>query len=403
MYVRQVLATALEWERLATMPPGAALATALAALDFTAVPNDVIVDVLQAQHRQSAHEQARLLAAMVEVGRMPGAGGGGRLREVGPWGAGEIAAALTWTARAADRELDFATTLVVALPQMFQALLDGRIDRPKAWVFADHLDPQSCGLAADQVEAICARLLPPAPGWTTGQLAARLLRAVIAIDPQAARRRYDRAVRERAVTAYLDRNGTVTVSAVGLAADEAAVACERLERLAATVKRAGHPGRMKQIKADLFVAMLDGRYHQQTQDEIVADLLRQAGIHGTADGAESGPDSDVEAQADAGAGVEPEPGVKPDPGVGEPGRGRSIARAGVEIRVGLSTLLGRDSAPGEIPGLGPVGAGVARGDRASAAPGRAVEVRGHGCRRLPDTRRSDPLPSPDLHGASYRG
>jgi hypothetical protein len=35
-------------------------------------------------------------------------------------------------------------------------------------------------------------------------------------------------------------------------------------------------------------------------------------------------------------------------------------REGIEIRVGLATLTGLDERPGEIPGLGPVDAGVAR-------------------------------------------
>lgn len=207
------------WASLAVMPPGEELGSALAALDLATVPNDWIVDVLQAQHRQLAHEQARLLAAMVEVGRTTPASGSGvhRARQIHPWGAGEIAAALTLTARAADRELGFASTLVCGLPLVFAALLAGRIDRAKAWVFADHLDPDACGLAPDQIEAVCASLVPAASALTTGQLAARLLRALIAVDLDAARRRYDKAVRERAVASYLDRDGTVTVSATGLA------------------------------------------------------------------------------------------------------------------------------------------------------------------------------------------
>ena len=49
------------------------------------------------------------------------------------------------------------------------------------------------------------------------------------------------------------------------------------------------------------------------------------------------------------------------------------ARSGIEIRVGLATLLGRDERPGEIPGLGPVLADVAR--TAVAAQRRGAEWR----------------------------
>ncbi|MBA2322988.1 MAG: DUF222 domain-containing protein, partial [Pseudonocardiales bacterium] len=90
---------------------------------------------------------------------------------------GEIAAALTLTQRRADNELSLADTVVHALPRVFAALLAGDIDRSKAWVFADHLGPDTCGLSPAQIDAVCARLVPLAPGWTTGQLAARLWRA----------------------------------------------------------------------------------------------------------------------------------------------------------------------------------------------------------------------------------
>ena len=48
---------------------------------------------------------------------------------------------------------------------------------------------------------------------------------------------------------------------------------------------------------------------------------------------------------------------RPAAGIGGTGE---TAAAGVEVRVGLATLLGLDERPGEIPGLGPVLPGVAR-------------------------------------------
>lgn len=326
---------------LAEVPPGPELALALAELELGEVPNDQVVEVLQAQARQLAHEQARMLATLVEVSRAtPGVFGPQRAEQAYEWASGEVSAALTWTGRTADRELAFAETVVARLPRVFQALWAGRIDRAKAWVFADHLDSLTCTLTEHQIDAICAQLVPIAPGLTTGELAARLLRAIIAVDPDHARRRYTRAVREREVISYLDRDGTVTISAHRLAPDEAAAATERLGALAKAAKRAGHPGRLTQIQADLFCGLLNGRYHHHSHDEIIADLLAQAGG-----------DNDQ--------------GDRPDPRSAGGGRsaasgGSSSARAGVEIRVGLATLLGLDDHPAEIPGLGPVLAPIAR-------------------------------------------
>ena len=60
---------------------------------------------------------------------------------VADWAPGEIAAALTWTHRTADWELGLADVVVRHLPDVFAALSAGRIDRGKAVVFAQHLDP----------------------------------------------------------------------------------------------------------------------------------------------------------------------------------------------------------------------------------------------------------------------
>ncbi len=62
-------ATALD---LAGLPPGPGLAVALADVELRDVPNDRILDVLAAQHRQLCHEQARMAAVLAEVGRCTG-------------------------------------------------------------------------------------------------------------------------------------------------------------------------------------------------------------------------------------------------------------------------------------------------------------------------------------------
>ena len=78
--------------------------------------------------------------------------------------------------------------------------------------------------------------------------------------------------------------------------------------------------------------------------------------------------------------------------------GPVAARAGIEIRVGLATLLGRDQRPGEIPGLGPVTADVAR--TAVAAQRRGAEWRyavvdEHGYLELAGVTRRRPDPGRD--------
>lgn len=406
------------------MSPGSGLGTVLAGLDPGAVANADTVVLLQAWARQLAHVQARFAAAVVQVGRAAAFSGSGGERPsvaesalrhpaAGEWAAGELSAAMRWTHSAAGCELAFSEELF-GLPVVFAALDAGALDRARAWTFVDVLG--TADLLPEQVRCICEALVPPAPRWTTAQLRARLLRMVLEVDPAYAERRYRAAVRDRGVTGYLGRVGTGTVSGHGLAADEAVAACERLEALADEVAGAGHPGAIGQIRADLFTRLLDGRFHGLTRPQMISAMLAEHEAAGeqsdgpiagsgspaaaedaaaedaatadpaaadpaAADPAAAGPaaadaadagtaaadaaDADLataDSPADTGlAAGDAEGSGGAAAGFSDESAGRATAvRPGGEIRIGLGTLLGLDERPGEVPGWGPVLAGVAR-------------------------------------------
>ncbi len=148
------------------------------------ISDEELVGELRAGWAEVSRGYARCWAAMVEVAR----------RTTGGWESAEIAAALTFTSRRADYELGCAQVLD-RLPLVYTALAAGELDHHKARVFTDYL----ADVTPAQADRICQRLVPAAPGWTTGQLAARLLREVQAIDLDYTRRSYQQAVRERAV------------------------------------------------------------------------------------------------------------------------------------------------------------------------------------------------------------
>jgi hypothetical protein len=292
-----------DWEGLAAMTPGPGLSSRLAGLEPGRVPNDNIVDVLIAQARQGAHDQARMWAAIDEViHRRPFAGSGEIRRDDQPdlYGADEVRAALSWTRRAADAEADLAHVVVCELPSVWTALLAGALDRGKAVVFARHL----ADLSPAQRERICAALVPLAARLTTGQLAQRIKRMVLEIDPAYYAARYAQAVRERKLVHYLDAEGTAVITASGLPADEAALALERVEVLARAARRAGHPGTLDQIRADLVLVLLDGSVHGMTRVQIIDALLTRyagaAAAGGTPGESEAGPDSSTGGAGDDG-------------------------------------------------------------------------------------------------------
>lgn len=193
MTVRQLIP-----QGLSEMAPGPELAMLLAGIDMSALTGMDALEVLRARHRQLSHDQAQLLAAMVEVGLCDPAAPPGEVARLGEsplYAADEIRAALAWTRRAADRELYFAETLVQRMPAVFAALDTGRIDRAKAWIFTDFC----AELSAEHTEVVCQRLLSHAERLTTGELAARIKKIAIALDPEWAARRYACAVRDDSV------------------------------------------------------------------------------------------------------------------------------------------------------------------------------------------------------------
>ena len=170
---------------------------------------------------------------------------------------------------------------------------------------------------------------------------------------------------------YLDEDGTATVTGRRLPADQAAAACARIEDLAKAAKRSGHPGRIGALRATIYLGLLDGRWAQLTREQIIADLLARATREDTPEDADLPDPSDGSSAADDAPAAEPaaaddDTAAAPSAAQDHAGSERFAEqvpgglRVGVELRAGLSALLGRDRHPGEIPGWGPVTAETAR-------------------------------------------
>jgi len=349
MYVR-FIAVMEDMAALADIPAGPQLAAALARIDPTCVPNNHLLVLLTAQSRQANHEAARLLGVIAEIGRATPTFADGavdRLDHPVPYATDEVRAALAWSRRAADRECDLAEQLVHNLPQVYAAFLAGEIDRSKARVFADHL----AGLTQAQIRTVCEALLPVAGRLTPGQLVVRLRRLVAAIDPRHYERRYRKALRDRTVCAWLDENGTAVLYARGLTPAQAQAAVERIDLLAHAARRAGHRSTLDQIRVDILAGLLDGTLHHLSRDQIITHLLAHRSRN-------DDPTPKPDHRTVHGDSVEHR--VIDDRATDDTPIPGDDHRVGIEVRVALSTLLGHDEHPGEIPGLGPIPASHAR-------------------------------------------
>ena len=335
-------------EGLGSVPPGARLAAALEAVDLATTPPEELPVVLRALWRQHNHDEARLLDAVRECGLGDRSAPGGRQEALDEFSADEARAALALSRTGAWKLLGLADDLAVRLPAVRRAMHDGEIDEARARAFRDGTEP----LSDEHTDRVVALLLPEAPRTTAWALRQRIEQIAMALDPEWAAKRYDEACRQRRVRARRTEAGTATLSGLDLPLDETAQVAARIEALAAAAKAAGHPGLLDTIRADLYLALLGGRFAGLGEDEVVRAVVEEATRPTTEDegaGADASDDGDV---------LDPDPGPGPAAPTGT-GR-RRPRRARIEVRVGLTTLLGLDERPAEMPAWGPIPAPLAR-------------------------------------------
>jgi hypothetical protein len=400
-------------EDLADMPPGPGLSAILAGIDRSRVNGHDMVTVMQARARQVAHDQAELLADIVEVAHCPPGVFNSpveRLKGLSRYPDDEVRVALCWTRRAAGEQLTLAVDVVERLPDVYAALRAGHIDIPRARVFCDVLSV----LPEDTAREAAARLLPVADGLTTGQLRVRLQRLVITIDPDAARKRRDKSVVDRRLDHGLLPEGTAFLGGTNLPTERAAAASARIDAIARAARRGGDERTLDQLRADTFLDLLQGLNTATALSTAPSNAAKTptmaasfdtgqaddtnrrpgtAGQPGTgqADGTNGRPGvghtrataqragtgqahgtterpgtaEAAHAPGTAAAASRPEPDATAcrdtAPGTAGPASGTAgPARGGVELTVPLSTLIGLTELPGELAGWGPVIADIAR-------------------------------------------
>ncbi|HSG78318.1 MAG TPA: DUF222 domain-containing protein [Acidimicrobiia bacterium] len=274
--------------------PGPELAARLGAIDLDSLSGYDRVDFLRAAHRMLSHVQAQAYAAVAAIAdHMEDSVYADRLEVAWDATATEIRAALRLTRRSAEAELEMALDIHRRLPAVGAALSDGRIDHRRARTIVrgtSHLD-------RDTARAVVDTVLETAPQLTTGQLAERLRRLCVEVDPEAAQDRYEDAVEERRIVLEASPDGTAGLLGLDLPPDRAAEAADNINRLAMSLD--GDDRSVDQRRADVFLDLLTGS--------------------------------------------------------------RRDTRGGtVQLRVDLGTLAGLAEAPGDLNGFGPVIADISR-------------------------------------------
>jgi hypothetical protein len=166
----------------------------------------------------------------------------------------ELAAALCLTGRAAGRLLEIAGSLA-RLPAVRAALTLGLIDRDRAVVIGDEL----AALADQDARTAAGKVLDRAPGLTTGQLRDALRKIVLSIDPDAVRRRREKARTDASVQLWDEPSGNTALAGRELPRAQAIAADARLTAYAKWLQARGAAGTLDQLRAAVYIAMLSGQ------------------------------------------------------------------------------------------------------------------------------------------------
>ncbi len=190
--------------------------------------------------------------------------------------AAEVGAALHFSPVAAQRRVCKAVEFAVDLPGTLRALEGGIIDRGRSLTIAERTQNLPVELRRRVEQAV----LRKAATRTPGQLRGIVDRAVISVDPAAAKKRHEKAVTKRNVTHHAAEDG-MGVFRAEVAADKAQLAYSVIDQLAYQLKRSNlsacDPRGVGALRADVFSDLIDQLASTGTVTIRSALLRRAAG------------------------------------------------------------------------------------------------------------------------------
>jgi hypothetical protein len=322
---------------------------------FAGVTDDQLMGLIGARQRLSSRQAWELLTAVAEfIRRRPEPGCAavlpGRMPEAwNPHAAAELAAQLRMTAGAAEDLMSLAHDLTAKLPITSAALRDGVIDLDKAHVIAARCGPLNVAEARAAEAILFAD--PNVDEMTCRMIWDRISRAVIQVNPEAAKRRREQAARSRRVEVWTENSGNAALAGRELPPAAVLAASQKLTARARQLRRLGVEGDMDELRVLAYLEALG----------VLNPLDVTAGNGDAGDAGPGGAD-----HGDAGGGNGP---AVPRPG--GPGSGAGAVPAAfaarVNLTVPLATVLGLAERPGLMSRIGPIDPALARDLAAAAA------------------------------------
>jgi Domain of unknown function (DUF222) len=304
----------------------------------------------------------------------------------------ELAAALTLTPRSAQTLL-FYTRELERLAPTRALLAAGIIDAPRAQAIARHLQT----LTDEHAAAVQDLILPRVADMTTGQLADALETAIKMVDPSAARRRKEKAQQDARVECWAEDAGTAALAGRDLDPAEVLAADKKIDAAARWLKAHGAPGTLDQLRARVFLALLNGQaLYTLLPDPTPAATPDPGGTSAGSPKADSPKADSPSAGASTG---DPRAASQADSAAHAGGWPAGLTGS-VHLTMPVSAWLDRSQRPGEIAGFGAADADTCRDLASRLAAGNARwcitmtdrdgRPVGHGCARAGPPARGDP-------------
>src|SRR6202522_17104 len=227
---------------------------------FPGVNDDELMGLLGTRQRLVAPQHWELLTGIAEFTRgRPERGGKASLPGAMPqvWGehaAGELRNQLHVTLHVANDLLGLAYDLAAKLPRTSAALRDGIIDIEKAHTISLYCSPLTPAEAAAFEEILFG--LEDLEEMTWGMVRDRVAQAVITVNPEAARKRREKAAKDKRVELVPEASGNCQLAGRELPAAAALAAIENVNARALELRRAGVPGGMDELRALAYLEKL---------------------------------------------------------------------------------------------------------------------------------------------------
>src|SRR5215831_99314 len=231
--------------RADTMAPGPLLAAILSAVagqegqGLSGLSDDQLIGFLSGSRRMESLASWTQMAALREFARRhPGRGGIG----ISEFAAEEIAGEMRLTGPAAAGQISLACAVAGRLPMTFAALAAGLIHPVHVRIIEDETGILSDADAARADE----ELAEAARSKTFGELRYAAHRLVSKLDPEAVRKRKERAGQDAHVRRFREDSGNAGLVARELPPDEVLASWQHVEQRALDLRAAGVPGTLQE-------------------------------------------------------------------------------------------------------------------------------------------------------------